>query len=157
LFRHHKWLGPYGRENLDPDQSLLRFELIGIVPFKAGEDGSSRGAREGQMTESAQMMRIGLMGLVCLILVVLAALAHDSGFAFHRGVAFIAMAFYIIYLARRFPEGTSSDTSGYLDSVIRAGAIATVFWGLAGFLVGVVIALQLAYPALNLNLPWTNF
>src|SRR6185436_13231640 len=39
----------------------------------------------------------------------------------------------------------------------KAGAIATVFWGLAGFLVGVIIALQLAFPALNFDLPWTNF
>ena len=36
---------------------------------------------------------------------------------------------------------------------IRAGVIATVFWGVAGFLVGVVIALQLAYPELNIE-PW---
>ena len=41
--------------------------------------------------------------------------------------------------------------------MIRAGVIATVFWGLAGFLVGVFIAWQLAFPALNLDLPWTSF
>lgn len=32
-----------------------------------------------------------------------------------------------------------------------------MFWGIAGFLVGDLIAWQLAYPALNLDLPWTNF
>jgi cytochrome c oxidase cbb3-type subunit 1 len=40
--------------------------------------------------------------------------------------------------------------------VIRWGVIATVFWGVAGFLVGVVIAFQLAYPQINLE-PWFNF
>ena len=45
----------------------------------------------------------------------------------------------------------SEDTSGYMDEVMRYGVIATVFWGIAGFLVGVVIALQLACPALNLE------
>ena len=35
--------------------------------------------------------------------------------------------------------------------------IATVFWGIAGFLVGLFIALQLAFPLLNLDLPWTTF
>ena len=35
--------------------------------------------------------------------------------------------------------------------------IATVFWGLAGFLAGLYIALQLAFPALNLGLEWTTF
>jgi cytochrome c oxidase cbb3-type subunit 1 len=40
---------------------------------------------------------------------------------------------------------------------IRWGVIATVFWGLAGFLAGLYIALQLAFPALNLGLEWTTF
>src|SRR2546425_11182483 len=32
-----------------------------------------------------------------------------------------------------------------------------MFWGIAGFLVGLIIASQLAWPALNLDLPWTSF
>ncbi|MDF3605550.1 cytochrome-c oxidase, cbb3-type subunit I [Paracoccus sp. DMF-8] len=39
----------------------------------------------------------------------------------------------------------------YMDGVVRAGVIATAFWGVVGFLVGVVIAFQLAFPALNLS------
>ncbi|AGT08217.1 cytochrome-c oxidase, cbb3-type subunit I [Paracoccus aminophilus] len=48
----------------------------------------------------------------------------------------------------------------YMDDVIRAGVIATTFWGVVGFLVGVVIAFQLAFPALNfsdLTQGYTNF
>lgn len=45
----------------------------------------------------------------------------------------------------------------YQDDVVRAASIATVFWGVVGFLVGLVIALQLAFPALNFDLPWTSF
>ena len=41
--------------------------------------------------------------------------------------------------------------SEYMDGVIRAGVIATAFWGVIGFLVGVVIAAQLAWPSLNLS------
>ncbi len=48
-------------------------------------------------------------------------------------------------------------TSGYNEDVVRWFTIATVFWGIVGFLVGVVIAFQLAYPALNFDLEWTNF
>ena len=44
----------------------------------------------------------------------------------------------------------------YNDAVIRAGLIATTFWGVVGFLVGLVIASQLAFPVLNLDLPWPN-
>jgi cytochrome c oxidase cbb3-type subunit 1 len=45
----------------------------------------------------------------------------------------------------------------YQDDVVKAASIATVFWGVVGFLVGLVIALQLAFPVLNFDLPWTSF
>lgn len=55
----------------------------------------------------------------------------------------------------------TSETAGsmpaYQDSIVRAGITATVFWGVIGFLVGLVIALQLAFPVLNFDLPWTSF
>jgi len=46
--------------------------------------------------------------------------------------------------------------SEYFDEVVKYGVIATVFWGVVGFLVGVVVALQLAFPDLNIE-PWFNF
>src|SRR3954452_21054042 len=109
------------------------------------------------MTQSAQLARTGVMALVAVLMVLLAALAKDAAFAAHAWIGFAAATIYIVYLPRRFPGGAVADTSGYLDGVVRAGAIATVFWGVVGFLVGLVIALQLAYPALNFDLPWTNF
>jgi cytochrome c oxidase cbb3-type subunit I len=45
----------------------------------------------------------------------------------------------------------------YNDDVIRAFTLATVFWGVVAFLVGVVIALQLSFPIFNLGLEWTSF
>ena len=45
----------------------------------------------------------------------------------------------------------------YDDDVVRLFMIASVFWAVAGFLAGVYIALELAYPAFNLGLEWTNF
>ena len=45
----------------------------------------------------------------------------------------------------------------YNDKVIRQFAIMTVVWGVVGMLVGVIIASQLAFPELNLGLPWTSF
>ncbi len=44
----------------------------------------------------------------------------------------------------------------YVDDVIRAFMIATVFWGIAAFLAGVYIASELAYPGLNIP-PWFNW
>ena len=43
------------------------------------------------------------------------------------------------------------------EEAVRAFTIATVFWGVVGFLLGVVIASQLAFPLLNLDLEWTTF
>ena len=45
----------------------------------------------------------------------------------------------------------------YNDEVVRKFVIAASFWGIVGFLVGIVIAFQLAYPILNLDLEWTSF
>ena len=45
----------------------------------------------------------------------------------------------------------------YDDGIVRKFTLATMVWGLVGMLVGLVIALQLALPALNLNLPWFSF
>jgi len=43
------------------------------------------------------------------------------------------------------------------DNVLpKRFAIATIFWGAIGMLIGVLIAFQLAYPVLNLNLSWTH-
>ncbi|QQS13023.1 MAG: cytochrome-c oxidase, cbb3-type subunit I [Rhodospirillales bacterium] len=45
----------------------------------------------------------------------------------------------------------------YVEDVVRAFVIAICFWGVVAFAAGVYIALQLAYPALNLGLEWTTF
>jgi cytochrome c oxidase cbb3-type subunit I len=51
---------------------------------------------------------------------------------------------------------TAEDVA-YNEDVIRQFVIATVFWGVVGFAAGVFIALELAFPALNLGLEWTSF
>ncbi|KAA3623493.1 MAG: cytochrome-c oxidase, cbb3-type subunit I [Proteobacteria bacterium] len=50
-----------------------------------------------------------------------------------------------------------STTETYNYKVVRQFTVMTVIWGIVGMLVGVVIAAQLAFPALNLDLPWTSF
>ncbi len=42
-------------------------------------------------------------------------------------------------------------------SVIRKFAVMTVVWGVIGMAVGLYIASELAWPALNLDLPWISF
>ena len=45
----------------------------------------------------------------------------------------------------------------YNDTVVRQFAIMTVVWGVIGMLVGVIVAAQLAWPALNMDIPWLGF
>jgi cytochrome c oxidase cbb3-type subunit 1 len=45
----------------------------------------------------------------------------------------------------------------YNYKVVRQFAIMTVVWGIVGMGIGVWIAAQLAWPALNFDLPWTSF
>ncbi|WP_020593287.1 cytochrome-c oxidase, cbb3-type subunit I [Kiloniella laminariae] len=52
------------------------------------------------------------------------------------------------------PAGTSIQ---YNLDIIKAGVIASVFWGIAGFLAGDTIAFQLAYPDLNFDTSFFNF
>ena len=45
----------------------------------------------------------------------------------------------------------------YNDKVVRQFAVMTVVWGIVGMLVGVLIAAQLYWPALNFDLPWLSY
>ncbi len=45
----------------------------------------------------------------------------------------------------------------YNYKVVRQFAIMTIVWGVVGMLVGVIIAAQLAWPALNFDLPWLTY
>jgi len=49
------------------------------------------------------------------------------------------------------------ETFKYDNRIVRAFAIATVIWGLVGFSAGLLIACQLFWPDLNLNLQFTTF
>ena len=45
----------------------------------------------------------------------------------------------------------------YNDKVVRQFTIATVVWGVVGMLVGLFIAAQLAWPALNFDIAWLSY
>ena len=101
-----------------------------------------------------------LIGIaVCAVIGLLWAVAgKDLGMVIAGAILLIGSAMAGVYVLDRFlGKAPPPDETGYADGVIRAGVIATMFWGIAGFLVGVIIAWQLAYPALNFDLEWTSF
>jgi len=50
-----------------------------------------------------------------------------------------------------------AEAGFYNDKVVRQFAVMTVVWGIVGMLVGVLIAAQLYWPALNFDLPFLSF
>ena len=52
---------------------------------------------------------------------------------------------------------TAFDHPEYNYKVVRQFAIMTVVWGIVGMAAGVLIAAQLAWPALNFDTPWLSF
>ncbi len=93
------------------------------------------------------------------------ALAADTGFAVHMGIvcvaALIAAGWTLVSADHSALAGLTPHRIArldvYDDEVIRWGLIATVFWGVVGFLVGLVIASQLTFPLLNLHSEFTTF
>ena len=106
----------------------------------------------------SDILALGAAIFLVVVGAVWAFAGADRVIAFHGCVLFGAAFLALLYMLTQFVEGREpKDTRGYQDGVIRAGVIATVFWGIAGFIVGDIIAWQLAFPALNFDLPWTSF
>ena len=111
------------------------------------------------------LARAGLWLAALLLAVMATALAVDKAFAVHMTiVAAAALIGLWVSISRvdyaALANGilrTPVDPGRYDDDPIRWGVIATVFWGMAGFLAGLYIALELAFPVLNLGLEWTTF
>ena len=90
--------------------------------------------------------------------------AADSGFAIHMGIVVIAALLTAWLTMQRadyavltgLAPAVLADRGRYDDDVIRLGVLATLFWGIAGLLVGVIIAAQLVWPDLNLG-QYVNF
>jgi cytochrome c oxidase cbb3-type subunit 1 len=100
------------------------------------------------------------MILCALLGLFVAAKSVDPVMGFHGALLLIFCLIGIFYVVKNHYDDTTATPEwdqGYNDGVVRAGVIASVIWGVVGFSVGLVIALQLAFPVLNFDLPWTNF
>jgi len=49
------------------------------------------------------------------------------------------------------------ENETYNYRVVKQFSVMTVDWGIVGMVVGVIIAAQLVWPALNFDLPWLHF
>jgi cytochrome c oxidase cbb3-type subunit 1 len=83
-----------------------------------------------------------ILGLIALIAGMGMNWGHDLAYQFHAFVIMAVAAGMFVWTLRRIDEPVPVAETGYADGVIRAGVIATAFWGIAGFLVGTFIAFQ---------------
>ena len=137
--------------------------LVKVPALQPGKGGPERLEGEDSMTAFSERDEwhafsdgAALLGIaVCAVIGLIWAVAgKDPGIALHGAVLLIAAAMAGVYVLDRLSgKAPPPQETGYADGVVRAGVIATVVWGLAGFIAGDVSAWQLAYPSLNLDLP----
>ena len=94
----------------------------------------------------------------------IAVKAYTPAYAFHAALFSIGsigavIAILLRYRARdaQLPPRVIDGRPNYNYGPVKFTALASLFWGVAGFVVGLYLALELAWPALNLDLPWLNF
>jgi cytochrome c oxidase cbb3-type subunit 1 len=119
-------------------------------------------APQKTMTLGEGGLALALVGLA-LFSIVVAAKAYTPEYAFHAYLftaASVAAVFAIInrYYDRpaELPPMTVDGKPNYNMGPVKFATVAGVFWGIAGFTVGLYIALELAFPLLNLD-PWGTF
>ncbi|MBR9826145.1 MAG: cytochrome-c oxidase, cbb3-type subunit I [Alphaproteobacteria bacterium] len=114
------------------------------------------------MTSSQTLQRSGFdinlaaVGLITLLgalwALFAAAFAPDAAM---KGQSWLILAGFLtgllLVVGAIARGGVIVDQSEYNEDLIKAGVIASLFWGAAGLLVGVLIAFQLAFPVLNLD------
>ncbi|MEP2103365.1 MAG: cytochrome-c oxidase, cbb3-type subunit I [Parasphingorhabdus sp.] len=106
----------------------------------------------------------GWLAIVFLAFIAM-VLAADAGFAVHMAIIALAAGITLWVTINKADYAAigrgilkaPADPGIYDDDPIRWGVIATIFWGIAGMAVGLIIALQLAFPVLNLNNEFTTF
>ena len=105
-----------------------------------------------------------LMALMAIGSIFIASKAQSPEYAFHAYLfasSSVATVFLIISRYYDRPAATPPQTiegkPNYNMGPVKFATLAALFWGIAGFTVGLYIALELAYPFLNLDLPWFSF
>jgi len=104
------------------------------------------------------------LGAGLVVSLYVASNATDFVMRVHGVIFSLAALAALIAVTRRFGSAFENpvtagtgDNRGYNFAIVKWGTVLSMFWGVVGFLVGVVIAAQLAFPELNLGLPWTTF
>jgi cytochrome c oxidase cbb3-type subunit 1 len=126
---------------------------------QAVQEGAVEKSLEGN--ELIAIIGFGLTAFVCICI---AAVAHTTEFSFHAFLLSAASAAAVVAVGNRYfardavtPQELPDGRPNYNMDPVRFATLASMFWGVAGFLVGVIIAAQLAFPTLNFDTAWLSF
>ena len=105
-----------------------------------------------------------VMAAFAVFALLIAANAHTQAYAFHAFVFSASAVAAVFAIINRYYDRPAELPAQFIDGKpnynmgpVKFATIASMFWGIAGFTVGLLIALQLAFPVLNFDLPWTSF
>ncbi|GGB81143.1 cytochrome c oxidase, cbb3-type subunit I [Henriciella pelagia] len=122
---------------------------------------SSLALKRGGADQSTWIVS-GIVGLFAILSLYIAANATDRMMGVH---ALMFLAATIVWLvatgmwAGKLGTRDPFDETKYEDTLVKMGVFASMFWAIAGFLVGILIACQLTWPNLFYfeEWGWTNF
>ena len=107
---------------------------------------------------------VAVMAAFAVFALLIAANAHTQAYAFHAYVFSASAVAAVFAIINRYYDRPAELPTQFMDGKpnynmgpVKFATIASMFWGIAGFTVGLLIALQLAFPVLNFDLPWTSF
>ncbi len=102
--------------------------------------------------------------ILAFLSLIIAAKAYTPEYAFHAYLFAAASAAAVFLIVDRYhkrpaalPLLTIDGKPNYNMAPVQFATIAAVFWGIAGFTIGLWAALELAFPVLNFDLPWITF
>ncbi len=101
---------------------------------------------------------------LALVSLVIAGKAWTTAYSFHALIFAAASAFAVFKIFDRYfdrpaerPPLEIDGKPNYNFGPVKFATLAGLFWGIAGFTVGLYLALELSFPAFDLGLPWVNF
>ena len=99
-----------------------------------------------------------------MLSIIVAAKAYTPEYAFHAYLFAAASAAAVFKIFDRYydrpaelPPLTIDGKPNYNFGPVKFATVAAMFWGIAGFTVGLWAALELTFPALNFDLAWLSF
>src|SRR6185295_17053578 len=111
--------------------------------------------------EGGTAIAFAVLALLCIVI---AAKAYTPEYAFHAylfAAGSVAAVFAIVDRYFERPAGRPplviDGKPNYNMGPVKFATVASMFWGIAGFTIGLYAALELAFPLLNFDLPWISF